>query len=298
MADDKKKSTLGRGLDSIFAGGDLKDVVSQIQDNPEAAKSVSNEVELTKLVPNPYQPRKTFDEEELDGLAQSIKESGVFTPILVRENQAGDYYIVAGERRTRAARLAGLKTIPAVIADLTDDEMQRITLIENVQREDLNPIEVAKSLQTMIDDQKLKHDEAASVIGKSRTYVTNALGLLKLDERIVNAVLDDKISYGHARPLKTLPNDVAVDIFKKILDQNLSVREVEGYAKAAKLREARANKQPTKGESKPQEILYAEELVRNKLRTKVEINNNSIVIKFRGKDQLSRILERMEAIEK
>ncbi len=294
---DKKKSTLGRGLEQIM-GGDISKVIDEIQDNAKNNEGVANEVEVSKLVPNPYQPRRTFDLEELEGLAQSIRENGVFTPILVRENQAGDYYIVAGERRSRAAKLAGLKTIPAVIADLSDNEMQRIALIENVQREDLNPIEVAKSLKQMIDDQGLKQDAAAKVIGKSRSYVANSLGLLKLDEKIINAVLDNKITYGHARPLITLPEEVARDIYNKIIDQELSVRETEGYAKAAKLREARANKKPVKGTSKPQEVIYAEELVRNKLRTKVEITNNAIVIKYRGKDQLSRILERMEAIEK
>ncbi len=295
---EKKKSTLGRGLDQIM-GGDVSKVIAEIQDDAKKENGgVASEVEVSKLVPNPYQPRTTFDLEELEGLAQSIKENGVFTPILVRENQAGDYYIVAGERRSRAAKLAGLKTIPAVIADLTDDQMQRIALIENVQREDLNPIEVAKSLKDMIESQSLKQDQAAKIIGKSRSYVTNSLGLLKLDDKIVNAVLDGKISYGHARPLITLPTEVAKDIYTKIIDQELSVREAEGYAKAAKLREARANKTPIKGDSKAQEVVYAEELVRNKLRTKVEITNNAIVIKYRGKEQLSRILERMEAIEK
>ncbi len=292
---DKKKTSLGRGLEEIF-GGDVQNVIDNIAET--RTTGAVDEVEVAKLVPNPYQPRKTFDQEELDGLAQSIKENGLFTPILVRENQAGDFYIVAGERRSRAAKLAGLKTIKAVIADLSDEEMQRIALVENVQRADLNPIEVAKSLEQMIDDQNLKQEQAAKVIGKSRSYVANLLGLLKLDDKIINAVLDGKITYGHARPLISLSNEDAKHIFSQVVEQNLSVRETEGYAKAAKLREARANKKPVKGEVKAQEVIYAEELVRNKLRTKVEINSNSIVIKYRGKDQLSRILERMEAIEK
>ncbi len=298
MADEKKKSTLGKGLDRIM-GGNVSDVIATIQDEAiQQSNGVSNEVPVAKLVPNPYQPRRVFNFEELEGLAQSIKENGVFTPILVRENQAGNYYIVAGERRTRAAQLAGLKTIPAVIAELTDNEMQRIALIENVQREDLNPIEVAKSLKQMIEDQNIKQEEAANVIGKSRSYVANSLGLLKLNEKIINAVLDDKITYGHARPLITLPEEVALDIYKKVIDQGLSVRETEGYAKAAKLREARANKTPEKGKSKDAEIVYAEELLRNKAKTKVEITNNSIVIKYRGKEQLNRIFERLDIIEK
>lgn len=293
--DKKKKQTLGKGLDEIF-GGDVNKVIENIQEN--RTTGVTDEVEVSKLIPNPYQPRKQFDLEELEGLSQSIKENGLFTPILVKENQAGEYYIVAGERRTRAAKLAGLKTIKAVIADISDIEMQRIALVENVQRADLNPIEVAKSLEEMINDQNLKQEEAAKIIGKSRSYVANLLGLLKLNSKIVNGVLDGKISYGHARPLISLSEIDAKGIYAKILEQGLSVRETEGYAKAAKLREARANKEPSAKDKKAQEILYAEELVRNKLKSKVEITSNEIKIKYRGRDQLSRILERMEAIEK
>ncbi len=293
---DKKKSTLGKGLDEIF-GGDVQEVIDNITE--KRTTGTPNEIPVEKLVPNPYQPRKQFDTEELEGLAQSIRENGLFTPILVKENQAGDYYIVAGERRTRAAKLAGLKTVTAVIADISDIEMQRITLVENVQREDLNPIEVATSLQEMIQDQELKQEEVGKIIGKSRSYVANLLGLLKLDQRIVNGVLEGKVSYGHVRPLITLNAKDAKEIYNKVIEQGLSVREVEGYAKAAKLREARANKNPEdKHVQKTQEILYAEELVRNKVKSKVDITSNSIIIKYRGRDQLSRILERMEAIEK
>ncbi len=295
---DKKKSTLGRGLEQIM-GGNVESVIATIQDEAiQKSNGVASEVEVEKLVPNPYQPRKVFDLEELDGLAQSIKENGVFTPILVRENQAGDYYIVAGERRTRAARLAGLKTIPAVIADLSDSEMQRISLIENVQREDLNPIEIAKSLKQMIDDQGVTQEEVAEVIGKSRSYVANALGLLKLNEKIIDGVLENKITYGHARPLKTLQDDVALDIYKKIIEQELSVREVEGYAKAAKLREARANKGPAPIREKKSHIAFAEQLIRDKAKTKVEITDKAIVIKFKGEEQLQRIMERLNITEK
>lgn len=292
----KKKVTLGKGLDEIF-GGDIQEVIKNITE--KRTIETPNEISIEKLIANPYQPRKQFDTEELEGLAQSIRENGLFTPILVKENQAGDYYIVAGERRTRAAKLAGLKTVTAVTANISDIEMQRITLVENVQREDLNPIEVATSLQEMIQDQELKQEEVGKIIGKSRSYVANLLGLLKLDQRIVNGVLDGKVSYSHVRPLITLNAKDAKEIYNKVIEQGLSVREVEGYAKAAKLREARANKKPQdKSVKKTQEILYAEELVRNKVKSKVDITSNSIIIKYRGRDQLSRILERMEAIEK
>ncbi len=296
MTNDKnKKLALGKGLNEIF-GGDVQQVIDNIKE--KRSNGIANEISIEKLKPNPYQPRKQFDLEELEGLAQSIKENGLFTPILVKENQAGDYYIVAGERRTRAAKLAGLKTITAVIADLSDIEMQRITLVENVQRSDLNPIETAISLKEMISNQNLTQDDVSKIIGKSRSYVANLLGILKLNKKIINGVLNGKISYGHARPLITLSESDAKEIYKKTIEHELSVREVEGYAKAAKLREARANKTKVAKVEKTKEILYAEELVRNKVKSKVDITSNEIRIKYRGRDQLSRILERIEAIEK
>lgn len=295
MADKKKKQSLGRGLDEIF-GGDVNEVIENIKEN--RSDKTNQDIPLTKLMPNPFQPRKEFDIYELKGLATSIKENGLFTPIIVKENEAGKYYIVAGERRTRAAKLAGLKNIKAIVVNITDAEMQRITLVENIQREDLNPIEIAISIESMIREQKITQSEAAKVIGKSRPYVANLLGILKLDKRIINAVLSGRITYGHAKPLITLSQKEAISIYKKILEQELSVKETNNYAKAAKLRSARGNKKPSVVERKEQEIIYAEELVRNKLKSKVEITSNEIKIKYRGREQLSRILERMEALEK
>ncbi len=291
----KRKPVLGKGLGEIF-GGDVQNVIDNI--SKKRTDGLTLEIPVSKLVSNPYQPRKHFDKDELDGLAKSIKQNGLFTPILVKENPAGEYYIIAGERRSKAAKIAGLKTIKAVVASLTDDEMQRIALVENIQRAELNPIEVAMSLKSMIDTQKLKHEEIAEIIGKSRTYVVNLLGLLKLDKKIIDGVLDGKISYGHARPLITLSKEDSISIFNKAIEQNLSVREIEGYAKASKLRQARKDKGPQEKTYKSEEILYAEELIRNKVRSKVNITDNEIRIKYKGKDQLTRILDRMDANEK
>ena len=291
----KRKPVLGKGLGEIF-GGDVQNVIDNIAKKRTSGLTI--EIPLSKLISNPFQPRKHFDEEELDGLAQSIKQNGLFTPILVKENPAGEYYIIAGERRSKAAKLAGLKTIKAVVAELSDDEMQRIALVENIQRSELNPIEVAISLKSMIDNQKLKHEEIADIIGKSRTYVVSLLGLLKLNQKIIDGVLNGKITYGHARPLITLFDDDSLSIYKKILDQGLSVREVEGYAKASKLRQARKEKGSIEKPSKTEEILYAEELIRNKIKSKVIITDNEIKIKYKGKDQLIRIMDRMNANEK
>ena len=291
----KDKPKLGKGLNQIF-GGNVQQVIDNIKES--RTNGIIDEVNITKLVVNPFQPRKQFDVKEIEGLAQSIKENGLFTPILVKENEDGDYFIVAGERRVRAAKLAGLETVKAVIANVSNTEMQRIALVENIQREDLNPIEVAKSLKEMIEKQELKQDEVAIIIGKSRSYVANLLGLLKLDKKIINGVLNGKISYGHARTLISLNNNSAKNLYVKIILQNLSVRETENYTKIEKLKKYGVNKKLIKLEKKSQEILYAEELVRNKLKSKVEITSNEIKIKYRGKEQLSKILERMEAIEK
>ena len=290
-----KIKVMNIGLEDIYGEG-FQEVMDSIR-NKDSDKDIQK-VDINKLIPNPYQPRKQFDHKELQDLSKSIIENGLFTPILVKENEAGNYYIVAGERRTRAARLAGLTKIDVIVSDLTDFEMQKITLVENIQRSDLNPIEVAKSLKNMMETQKIKQDEVSKIIGKSRSYTTNLLGLLKLDETIINGVLNGKITYGHARPLIPLTKKDAKEIYSKIINQSLSVRETEGYAKAAKLREARANKKPVPKNNKSQEIIYAEELVRNKVKSKVEITGSEIKIKFKGKDQLSRILERMEALEK
>ena len=290
-----KKPTLGKGLNEIF-GGDVQEVIDNI--TKKRTNGVAAQIDLDKLVANPYQPRKQFDEEELQGLAQSIKENGLFTPILVKENEVGNYYIVAGERRTRAAKLAGLKTISAITADISDIEMQRITLVENIQRSDLNPIEMATSIKVMIENQDLTQEEVSKIIGKSRSYVTNLLNILNLNKKITDGVLNGKVSYGHVRPLITLSEKDAAAIHKTTLEKGLTVREVENYSRAAKLREARANKEPKPVSKKEEELLYAEELVRNKLRSKVIISSNEIKIKYKGREQLSRILERMNAVEK
>lgn len=292
---DKKKPTLGKGLEQIF-GGNVQQVIDNIKET--RTTGVTDEVLVSKLVPNPYQPRKYFSNSDLKGLSESIKENGLFTPILIKEGINGNYYIVAGERRARAAKLAGLKNIKAVIANITEEEMQRIALVENIQRTDLNPIEVAKSLKDMIERQNLKIEEAAKIIGKSRPYVSNLLGLLKLDGKIIDSVLSGEISYGHARTLITLSKEDSENIFYQIIEKKLSVRETESYVKSAKLIEAKGNKKPIKINKKAQEILYAEELVKGKLKSKVEITSNEIKIKYNGREQLSKILERMEAIEK
>ena len=176
--------------------------------------------------------------------------------------------------------------------------MQELALIENIQREDLNPIEEAVAIRQLIDDHKMTHEEASKILGKSRTYITNSLRLLKLDKIVVNAVLKGELTFGHAKPLVALENEIALNIYKRIIREGLTVREVENIVRGYKLRDARKNSVKKTHEFKTPEIEYAEDLLRNKVKSKVEITKNKIIIKFKNTEQLNRILERIDALEK
>ena len=235
-----KKSGLGRGLDALFPEKTVQSkpkttVKTAKQTNiatPETKKSSQHEnsngermMKLSMIEPNREQPRKKFDEDALQELADSIKQYGVLQPLLVSDKK--DYYeIVAGERRWRAARLAGLKKVPAIVKDYTDQEIMEIALIENIQREDLNPIEEAEAYQRLISEYKLKQDEVADKVSKSRVAITNALRLLKLDERVRRMVVEDKIKSGHARALLSIKDgELQYETALQIFDGNLTVRE-------------------------------------------------------------------------
>jgi ParB family chromosome partitioning protein len=293
-----RKKALGKGLDAIFGDG-LKETIDQIE-KVEAGDFDKNKVvsiKLNKIETNPYQPRKYFDEEALNELAASIKTSGLLSPIVVKETKGDKFYIISGERRYRAHKIAGKKEINAIIIDVTDKKMAELALIENVQREDLNKIEEAYAIQQLMDTHKLTQAAAAKALGKSRPYVANLLGLLKLDKKIINGVLEGKITYGHAKPLQKLSNKVAVEFYNRMLEEEWTVREVENKVGAYKLREAKANKKkPTKKLSADME--YAQDLIRNKLQTPIEIDKKKIIIKFKDNDHLNRILKRMGAIDK
>ena len=236
MAEKKKK--LNKGLDAIF-GGDITSLIDDIENNtPESSQE---KIKLDEIRPNPYQPRKVFDEQALNELALSIKEHGIFQPVILKKSVQG-YEIVAGERRCRAARIADLDEVPAIIVDFTDQQMMEIALLENIQREDLNAIEEAQAYQTMMEKLHLTQNELANRIGKSRTHITNTLRLLNLPEKIQEYVLDGSLSMGHARALITLDKEKALRIAKRVIDEKLSVRDVENIVKGFELQEARKNK--------------------------------------------------------
>lgn len=291
MAEKKK---LGKGLEAIF-GSNLNEVINNIEQN---VQNISDDhktvVLLNEVRPNPYQPRKNFDDSKIQELASSIKEYGVFTPIIVKKAIKG-YEIVAGERRVRAAKQAGLTEIPAIIVEFDDAQMREIALIENIQRENLNTIEEALAYKEIMQANQITQEQLAKKVGKSREYVANVLRLLKLPEFVQKMVLDGKLTMSHVRPLITIENEEKiVELAKRIIDEKLSVREVENICKALNLSKFKKTK---KKEEKDKNIIYAENLLQKKFKTKVKIENNQITIKYLDDNDLNRLLEILDVIE-
>lgn len=219
-----KKGGLGRGLDSLFADNSVEEINSSV-----------NKLRIMEIEPNHDQPRKDFDEKALSELAESIEQHGVLQPLVVRPLTNGGYQLVAGERRWRAARIAGLTEVPVVIKELTDEEVIEIAMIENLQREDLNPLEEALGYRYMMDELRITQEQAAEKVGKSRPAVANALRLLKLPDEVREMVKNNLLSPGHARALLGFDNDeLIIQTAKRIVKEDLSVREVESLVKKSK----------------------------------------------------------------
>lgn len=286
-----KKKRLGKGLDDMFGGTDIQSVLNAIEKKAPQLSQVM--IQLQDVRPNPYQPRKNFDEGKLNELAQSIQEHGVFQPIIVKKAVQG-YEIVAGERRVRAARIVGLEEIPAVIVEFSDQQMMEIALLENIQREDLNAIEEAKAYQALMDKLDLTQEELSKRVGKSRAHVANTLRLLKMPQKLQDYVLEGTLSMGHIRPLITIDEKKALEVATKAIKEQLSVRSVEDIVKGIKLQEARKRKPKV---PKSQEYVYVEGLLRKKYRTKVKVEDKTITIKYTNTEDLNRILELMGVIE-
>lgn len=285
-----KNKKLSKGLDAIF-GGDIQELIDGIENNTPSSQQET--IALDSIRPNPYQPRKVFDEDALNELASSIKEHGIFQPVILKKAVHG-YEIVAGERRCRAAKIVGLEEVPAIIVDFTDTQMMEIALLENIQRENLNAIEEAQAYKMMMDKLELTQEQLSKRVGKSRSYITNTLRLLNLPEKIQEYILDSKLSMGHGRALITLDKDKALEIAKRCIDENLSVREVENIIKGMELSKAKKNKPKVE---KPKEYVYVEGLLRKKYRTKIKVDEKSITLKYSSTEDLNRILELMGVIE-
>ena len=273
-----KKTGLGRGLDALID-------TSHVDTN--GSSSIS-EIELAKIVANPDQPRRSFDEEAMQELADSIREHGVISPITLRDNGDGTYMIIAGERRFRASKLAGLERIPAYIRTAKDEQVMEWALIENIQREDLDAIEIALAYQRLMDDYNLTQERMAERVGKKRATVANYLRLLKLPAEIQVGIKDRLIQMGHARAILGAPSpERQLALYQRILRDGLSVRKVEALAQ-----EDRLSKNPqAKREVNPYVALGKELSLNSGL--KIKIKNNKVVISFEDEDELRRIIERI-----
>jgi ParB family chromosome partitioning protein len=289
---ENKKRVLGRGLEDLFNSEaiDLDSVEAKIYETASNEEII--ELNLSDLRPNPYQPRKIFDEEGLRELADSIREHGVFQPIIVKKSIKG-YDIIAGERRFRASKMVGLEKIPAIIRDFTDEQMMEIALLENLQRENLSVIEEALAYKAMIEHLNLTQDELSRRVGKSRSHITNMLGLLNLPEEVKDMIIEDKISMSHARVLSKMDDkDEIIALANKIIDENLNVRDIENVSKNEDIK--KTHKIKTKSN---EEIEYIENLFCEKLGTKVKISSHKIDITYSNMTDLKRILDILKISE-
>lgn len=286
---EQKNKALGRGLEQLFASEvlDFDSFESNILDS--ADQDDIKQIKLDEIRSNPYQPRKVFNDEAIKELAESIKNYGVFQPIIVKKSIKG-YDLIAGERRVRASKMAGMETIPAIIRDFSDDMMREIALLENLQRENLTAIELAWAYKGIIDSLHITQDELANKLGKSRSNITNVLGLLRLPSSVQDMVLEGKLSMGHARELSKLEDkDQIIKYAKEIVDSGLSVRDIEKLSSESAAK--RVN--PIKREKKDNQYDYIERELREILGTKVKVGNKKLEIGFENSNDLDRILEIM-----
>ena len=275
------KKGLGRGLDALISSTNTLDEGRSIV-----------EIRINEVEPNIEQPRKVFDQEKLETLAESIKEHGVVQPIIVRK-EGSRYVIVAGERRWRASKIAGLKTIPVIIKDLSAREVMEIALIENLQREDLNPIEEAEAYQKLMEEYEMTQEDVAKIVGKSRAAIANSVRLLTLTNEIKEMLLDGRITSGHARTLITIPDmERQNELAKEIVEKNLSVREIEKLAALENKKSALRKKPISKNNI---EVTNLEEKLRTAYGTKINLvrgkNKGKIVFEYYSNDEFDRIID-------
>ena len=300
-----KKGGLGKGIDSLIPNKVSATKTEAKNENVKNDKVIEGVlVNINKVEPNREQPRKNFDEDALLELSESIKQFGVLQPLLVQDRK-GYYEIIAGERRWRAAKLAGLKEVPVIIKNLSNQEVVEISLIENIQRENLNPIEEAIAYKRLLTEFNLKQDEVAERVSKSRTAVTNSMRLLKLDERVQQMVIDDMISTGHARALLGIDDQKQYTTAQKIFDEKLSVRETEKLVKKIQQEKDQPEaKEEVKIDPKMEAICRdLEEKMKVILGTKVAINQKDnqkgrIEIEYYSMDELDRIMDLFGSIRK
>lgn len=284
-----RRRALGKGLEELFNAEVLDFDSLEEKIVTETPKEEIVDIKIDELRSNPYQPRKVFDQEALQELSDSIKLHGVFQPIIVKKSIHG-YEIIAGERRVKASKMAGLDTVPAIVREFDDTEMMEIALLENLQREDLNPFEEANAYVKIMEAKNLTHEELAKVLGKSQSYVTNTIGLLRLPDNIKELVVNGKLSMTHARILSKMSDKATIELLAdRIIKENLSVRDLEEIAKGNNINKiVKVNR---KVKESNREYRYAEELLCEKLDSKVRVYKNKIEVKFSDTEDLNRILD-------
>ena len=286
---EQKKKALGRGLEELFSTEvlDFDTFESNIMEN--ATTNEIKDIPINEIRPNPYQPRKSFNEESLRELSESIKNHGVFQPIIVKKGIRG-YDLIAGERRLRASKMAGLDKIPAIVKDFSDDEMREIALLENIQRENLTAIELAWAYKGIIDNLDIRQEDLALRIGKSRSHITNTLGLLNLPEEVQKMILNGELSMGHARVLSKMEDESKITgLAKKIINEGLSVHEIEEISKDEEIKK----RVPITRRERNTDYTNIENELKDILGTKVKVDNKKINIYFENVNDLNRILEIM-----
>ena len=288
---EQKKKALGKGLEELFSSEvlDFDTFESNIMETAE--ENDIKEIPVSEIRPNPYQPRKTFNEEALNELAESLKNYGVFQPIIVKKGLRG-YDLIAGERRLRASKIAGLTKIPAIVKEFTDDEMREISLLENIQRENLTAIELAWAYKGIIDNLDIRQEDLAQKIGKSRSHVTNTLGLLNLPKSVQEMILNGDISMGHARVLSKMDDDdEVIKLADRIVHENISVHELEDISKKDDIKKRMPiNKRINNNNYNYSQV---EDELKGILGTNVKINGKKISIYFENVNDLNRILDIM-----
>lgn len=277
---------LGRGLDALFQENSQDEIVEELH--------------VAELRPNPYQPRIEFDEAALQELSESIKLHGVLQPIVVRKSVKG-YDIVVGERRFRASKLAGKNKIPAIVKELTDQQMMELAIIENLQREDLNPLEEAKSYESLMKHLNLTQAETADRLGKSRSYIANLLRLLNLPQEVKTMINQKEISGGHGRTLLGLKNeDDMIKVAHKVVKEAMSVRALEDFIKTLNQEEIKTDDKKVKAKQKPKFLVKHEESLKQHLGTKVEISKSrkkgKIAIEFTSEEEFNRLINLLENV--
>ena len=277
-----KKKALGKGLEELFSNSSF--TIDTLEDTiVKEERNNATEIDLSQIRSNPYQPRKVFDEEALNELADSIKVYGVVEPVILKKSVKG-YEIVAGERRCKASKIAGLTTVPAIIKDFTDEEMMEIALLENIQREDLNPVDTAISISNILQVKDMTQEEFSKKFGKSRSYITNLLGLLNLPKSVQELVKNGKLSMSHARCLSKIDDEEKViNLANKIIKENLNVRDVE------KMLSKKDDKKVIK--EKNEKFRMYEDAFSDTIGNKVRISNKKIEISCNSIQDLNRIME-------